>query len=204
MPRSTWFSTPTSGPTPRHSIRGRRWTIEHGFIPAPDHFDRLRALGVTVTAQNHLFVAAPSLVDYWGAARAALTTPVGLYAAEGIPVSLGTDSPVIPHNPFHVLYHFATRGTLSAGVMGAEHAVTREEALLLMTAGYAYQVFAEAERGTLAPGMAADLAVLSGDYRTVADGRYRRPGVGAHRGERADRPRRAVAARRAPLWRAQV
>ncbi len=153
----------------RHSIRGRRWTIEHGFIPAPDHFDRLRALGVTVTAQNHLFVAAPSLVDYWGAARAALTTPVGLYAAEGIPVSLGTDSPVIPHNPFHVLYHFATRGTLSAGVMGAEHAVTREEALLLMTAGYAYQVFAEAERGTLAPGMAADLAVLSGDYRTVAD-----------------------------------
>ena len=153
----------------RRPIRDRRWTIEHGFIPAPDHFERLRALGITVTAQNHLFVAAPSLVDYWGAERAALTTPVGLYAAEGIPVSLGTDSPVIPHNPFHVLYHFATRGTLSAGVMGAEHAVTREEALRLMTSGYAYQVFAESERGTLAPGMAADLAVLSGDYRTVAD-----------------------------------
>lgn len=153
----------------RHPIRDRRWTIEHGFIPAPDHFDRVRALGVTVTAQNHLFVAAPSLVDYWGAARAALTTPVGLYVAERIPVSLGTDSPVIPHNPFDVLYHFATRGTLSAGTMGAEYAVTREEALRLMTSGYAYQVFAESERGTLAPGMAADLAVLSGDYMTVPD-----------------------------------
>jgi len=153
----------------RHPIRDRRWTVEHGFIPAPDHFERLRALGITVTAQNHLFVAAPSLVDYWGAERAALTTPVGLYVAERIPVSLGTDSPVIPHNPFHVLYHFATRGTLSAGVMGAEYAVTREEALRLMTVGYAYQVFAESERGTLAPGMAADLTVLSGDYRTVPD-----------------------------------
>ena len=153
----------------RRPIRDRRWTIEHGFIPAPDHFDRVRALGVTVTAQNHLFVAAPSLVDYWGAARAALTTPVGLYVAERIPVSLGTDSPVIPHDPFDVLYHFATRGTLSAGTMGAEYAVTREEALRLMTSGYAYQVFAEAERGTLAPGMAADLVVLSGDYMTVPD-----------------------------------
>ena len=154
----------------RHPIREARWTIEHGFIPAPDHFERLRALGLTVTAQNHLFVAAPSLVDYWGAERAALTTPVGLYAAERIPVSLGTDSPVIPHNPFHVLYHFATRGTLSAGVMGGEYAVTREQALRHMTSGYAYQVFAESERGTLAPGMAADLAVLSGDYMTVPDG----------------------------------
>ena len=98
-----------------------------------------------------------------------MTTPVGLYVAERIPVSLGTDSPVVPHHPFGVLYHFATRGTLSAGIMGPEHAVGREEALRLMTAGYAYQVFAENERGTLAPGMDADLAVLSGDYFAVPD-----------------------------------
>ena len=132
-------------------------------------FERIRALGLTVTAQHHLYVAAPSLVDYWGPERAALTTPVGLYAAERVPVSLGTDSPVIPHNPFAVLYHFATRGTISAGTMGEEYAVTREEALRLMTAGYAYQVFAESERGTLGPGMAADLAVLSGDYMAVPE-----------------------------------
>lgn len=157
----------------RRPIGERRWTIEHGFIPAADHFEPMRRLGLTVTAQHHLYVAAPSLVDYWGPERAALTTPVGLYAAEGIPVSLGTDSPVIPHNPWHVLYHFATRGTLSAGTMGEEYAVTRYEALRLMTSGYAYQVFAESERGTLAPGMAADLAVLSADYMTVAGDRLR-------------------------------
>ena len=153
----------------RASIRDRRWTIEHGFIPAADHFERIRRLGLTVTAQHHLYVAAPSLVDYWGPERAALTTPAGLYAEESIPVSLGTDSPVIPHNPFAVLYHFATRGTLSAGTMGAGYAVGRTEALRMMSAGYAYQVFAESERGTLAPGMAADLAVLSGDYLAVPD-----------------------------------
>ncbi|NNM32864.1 MAG: amidohydrolase [Gemmatimonadetes bacterium] len=150
-------------------ITGRRWTIEHGFIPAPDHFPRILDLGVTVTAQNHLYVAAPSLVSYWGADRAALTTPVGWYVSEGVPVSLGTDSPVIPYNPFWVLYHFATRGTISAGVMGAGHAVSRMDALERMTMGYAYQVFEERERGSLRPGMKADFAVLTGDYLTVPD-----------------------------------
>jgi hypothetical protein len=88
---------------------------------------------------------------------------------ERVPVSLGTDSPVIPYNPFWVLYHFVTRGTLSAGVMGPEHAVDRLEALRLMTAGFAYQTFDEERRGKLLPGMQADLAVLSGDYLTVPD-----------------------------------
>ena len=82
-------------------------------------------------------------------------------------MSLGTDSPVIPYNPFWVLYHFVTRGTLSAGAMGPEYGVDRLEALRLMTAGYAFQVFDEDERGKLLPGMKADLAVLSGDYLTV-------------------------------------
>lgn len=151
------------------SIVGKRWTIEHGFIPASDQFARMRALGLTVTAQNHLYLAAPSLVDYWGAERAALTTPVGLYVEERVPVSLGTDSPVIPYNPFWVLYHFATRGTISAGIMGAEYAVDRLEALDLMTNGYAHQVFDEANRGKLTPGMLADLSVLSADYLTIPD-----------------------------------
>ena len=157
----------------RRPIGDRRWTIEHGFIPATDQFEPMRRLGLTVTAQHHLYVAAPSLVDYWGPERAALTTPVGLYATQRVPVSLGTDSPVIPYNPWHVLYHFATRGTLSAGTMGAQYAVTRGEALRLMTSGYAYQVFAESQRGTLAPGMTADLAVLSGDYMAVGEERMR-------------------------------
>ena len=39
-------------------INGLRWVIEHGFIPRDDHFPRMRALGLSVTAQNHLYVAA--------------------------------------------------------------------------------------------------------------------------------------------------
>ena len=49
------------------SIAGKRWTIEHGFIPQTDQFPRMKALGLVISAQNHLYLAGPSLVAYWGA-----------------------------------------------------------------------------------------------------------------------------------------
>ncbi|WP_425153065.1 amidohydrolase [Candidatus Palauibacter sp.] len=142
-------------------IDGLRWVIEHGFIPREDHFPRIQALGLSVTAQNHLYVAAPSLVKYWGEDRAAWTTPVRAYLDAGIPVSLGTDSPVVPWDPWWMLHHFTTRGTISAGILDASQGITREEALRAATHGYAYLTFEEAEKGTLEVGMAADLVVTA-------------------------------------------
>ena len=51
--------------------------------------------------------------------------------AAGLPVSLGTDAPVIPYSPIAVLYHFITRDTISAGVVGPEQKLRPEEALRL-------------------------------------------------------------------------
>ena len=127
----------------------------------------MKALGVSVAAQNHLYLAAPSLVQYWGEERAARTTPLATYLREGIPVSTGTDSPVIPYNPWWVLYHFATRGTISAGVIGEGERVSVLEALRAATYGNAYLTFEETEKGTLDPGMWADLTVLPIDPLAV-------------------------------------
>lgn len=142
-------------------IDGLRWVIEHGFLPRDDHFPRMRSLGLSVTAQNHLYVAAPSLVKYWGAQRAAWTTPVRAYLDAGIPVSLGTDSPVVPWDPWWMLHHFTTRGTISAGVLDPSQSITREEALEAVTRSYAHLTFEEEEKGTLEVGMAADLVVTA-------------------------------------------
>ena len=43
------------------SIKDKRWTIEHLFIGRPEHYPRIRALGVVVSAQDHLYLAAPSM-----------------------------------------------------------------------------------------------------------------------------------------------
>jgi len=143
------------------SIVDERWAIEHGFIPREDHLDTLRELDIHVTAQHHLYLAAPSLIKYWGRERAEWVTPLRTYLDAGVTVSLGTDSPVVPHPPQWVLYHFITRDTMSAGVMGEEQGVRREEALRAMTLGNAKLNYQEDDLGTLEPGKLADLTVLS-------------------------------------------
>lgn len=151
------------------TLSGQRWVVEHGFIPREDHFPRMRAMGLLVSAQHHLYLAAPSLVEYWGIDRAGWTTPVRAYLDAGIPVSLGTDAPVVPWDPWWVLHHFTTRETISAGVLDASQAVSREEALRAMTEGYAYLTFSEEDRGTLKAGMLADLVVTADSYFDCTD-----------------------------------
>ena len=81
------------------SIGDRRWTIEHGFIVAADQVARIRELGLVLSAQHHLHVAGPSLERHWGRVRAERVTPVRTYLDQGIAVSLGSDSPVVPFSP---------------------------------------------------------------------------------------------------------
>ena len=146
-----------------------RWVIEHGFIPREDHFQRMRELGLVVSVQDHLYIAAPSLIEYWGEERASWTSPVRAYLDAGIAISLGTDSPVVPWDPWWVLHHFTTRSTISAGVVGESQRITREEAIGAATRGYAYLTFEEAEKGTLEVGKLADLVVTAGDVLECED-----------------------------------
>jgi predicted amidohydrolase YtcJ len=155
------------------SIVDRRWSIEHAFIGRPDHLPRLKALGVALAVQDHLYLAGPSLVRYWGAARAGLTTPVRLYLDAGLPVSSGTDAPVVPYPPLWTLYHFITRDTITGGVLGPDQRVTREEALRMATMGNAWLMMEEREKGSIEAGKLADLVVLSEDPLTAAETRVR-------------------------------
>ena len=151
------------------SIRGKRWSLEHGFIPQPDQFPRLKALDLVISAQDHLYLAGPSLVQYWGAARAARTTPVRDYLDRGFLVAGGTDSAVVPYPPLWVIYHFVTRDTISGGVMGADQKITRKEALQIETINNAYLTFEEHLKGSIEPGKLADLVVLPEDILTCPE-----------------------------------
>jgi hypothetical protein len=153
------------------SIRGRRWTLEHGFIPRADQFPRMKALELVISAQDHLYLAGPSLVKYWGAARAAMTTPMRTYLDQGFVVAAGTDSAVVPYPPLWVIYHFVSRDTISGGVMGADQKISRAEALRASTINNAYVTFEESTKGSIEPGKLADLVVLPEDILTVPEKR---------------------------------
>jgi predicted amidohydrolase YtcJ len=158
------------GDTP---IASQRWAIEHAFIGRADHLPRIKKLGVAISAQDHLYLAGPSLVKYWGRDRAFLTTPVRMYLDAGLLVSSGTDAAVVPYPPLWTMYHFVTRDTLSGGVMGAEQRITREEALKLATINNARLMFDEARKGSIETGKLADLIVLSDDILSAPAERIR-------------------------------
>ena len=155
------------------SIVGRRWSIEHAFIGRPDHLPRMKALGVAIAGQNHLYLAGPSLVKYWGAARAGITTPVKMYLDAGLPVSSGTDAPVVPYPPLWTLYHFITRDTITGGVLGADQRVTRQQALRMATINNAWLNMEERTKGSIEPNKFADLVILNEDPLTCPEPRLR-------------------------------
>lgn len=157
----------------QRSIVDRRWSIEHAFIGRPDHLPRMRALGIALAVQNHLYLAGPSLVQYWGASRAGLTTPVKRYLDAGLPVSSGTDAPVVPYPPLWTLYHFVTRDTIAGGVLGADQRISREQALRIATNGNAWLTFEERDKGAIEVGKFADLVLLSDDPMTCPEPRLR-------------------------------
>ncbi|HKD48333.1 MAG TPA: amidohydrolase [Rhizomicrobium sp.] len=146
----------------------KRWAIEHAFIARPDLVKRMQNLKLMVSAQDHLYLAAPVLKKYWGWDLASEVTPVKTYLAAGLLVAGGTDSPVIPFNPFWELYHFGSRDTISDGVYGTDQMISSRTLLLrLDTINYAKLIGEEARRGSIEPGKLADFAILSEDFLTV-------------------------------------
>jgi predicted amidohydrolase YtcJ len=152
------------------SIAGRRWAIEHLFVSRPDQLVRLKRLDVALSVQHHLYLAAPSLKKYLGAERASRITPVKTYLDQGFLVVGGTDSPVVPFNPFWAFYHFLTRNTITDGVYGEdERVLSRFDLLRMITINYA-RLTGEADiKGSIEPGKLADFAVLSDDLFTVPE-----------------------------------
>ncbi|MES2255305.1 MAG: amidohydrolase [Pseudomonadota bacterium] len=147
---------------------GKRWSVEHAFVARPDLVRRMQDLKLMVSAQDHLYLAAPALKKYWGMDLASEVTPVKMYLDAGLLVAGGTDSPVIPFNPFWELYHFASRDTISDGVYGADQKIASRALLLrLDTINYAKLIGEDDHRGSIEPGKLADFAILTGDFLTM-------------------------------------
>jgi predicted amidohydrolase YtcJ len=145
-----------------------QWVIEHAFISKPDHFARIRNLGLVLSVQDHLYLAAPSLKKMWGPERAANVTPVKTYLDQGFLLAGGTDAPVIPTNTWFAIFHFITRDTITDGVYGPqEQVLNREDVLRLFTLNYAKLIHEENDKGSISPGKLADFAVVSGDFLSV-------------------------------------
>ena len=151
------------------TAENKRFRIEHAQVIDPRQFQRFHELGVIASMQpNHLLTDMNWAEARIGPERAATSYAWKKFLDSGVTLAFGTDYPVEPITPFRGIYAAVTRKNESgAAVYHAEQKLSIEQAIAAYTTGSAYAEFAEKEKGTLAPGMLADLVVLDRDITRV-------------------------------------
>lgn len=144
------------------------WVIEHGFVVRPDQYARMRALGVKVSVQTHLYFAAPVIAQQWGRARAEQVTPVKTLMDQGFTLTGGSDNSLVL-NPFVSMYHFITRDTLNDGIYGVNQRADRVAVLRMFTINFAKLNNETASKGSIEVGKLADFVALESDFMTVPE-----------------------------------
>ncbi len=137
----------------------KRPRIEHADMLAPDLIPRVKAMGMLVVQNPTHFTFPEIFLARYGNARVAWMQPMKSLLDAGIPLAIGSDGPM---SPFLNIMAASTHPT------NPKEALTREQAVTAYTAGSAFAEFKEREKGQIAIGMLADLAVLSADVFTVA------------------------------------
>ncbi len=155
---------------------GRRHRVEHAQILDRADIPRFARLGVIASMQpTHATSDMRWAETRIGRERAAEGAYVWRSLLDaGATVVFGTDFAVEPMAPVEGIYSAVTRqsreepGTPPGGWL-PEQRLTREEAIRLYTAASAYGEWQEARKGTLRPGMLADLVVWDRDLLTVPE-----------------------------------
>ncbi len=153
----------------QRSIRDRRWIVEHIPLVHRDQMQRMKRLGVLVSAQFQPYADAANMLKRWGPERTERAVPMRELLDEGLVVSGGSDWPGAPNNPFVNIYFYVTRKTLTQGTVGPAQRITRDEALRVETINNAYLTFEEHLKGSIEPGKLADFVILSDDVLTVPE-----------------------------------
>lgn len=151
----------------------RRHRIEHCGFVTRDQRRRMKARGILPVPQPvFMYEFGDLYLRNLGRARAEAAYPMKTWLEEGHHPSASSDSPVSTVEPWPNLFTMVTRQTNRASVLGAEERLSIQEALHCYTWCGAYSSFAEGARGTLEPGMDADIAILSQDVTALAPEEY--------------------------------
>lgn len=136
-------------------VRAARHRVEHAEMLTPETIAAFAELGLTASVQPAFDAAwggdEGMYVQRLGAERARTLNPYAALLRAGVPLALGSDSPVTPFDPW---------GTVRAAAFHRtpEHRISARAAFTAHTRG-GWRAARRDDAGTLVPGAPADLAV---------------------------------------------
>jgi predicted amidohydrolase YtcJ len=144
-----------------------RHYLNHFTVPPPiETLDLMSRYDIAIAQQpNFTYTLEGRYVANLDGDRLTHNNPLRTPMDHGIFVALGSD--ILPIDPLVGLYAAVTRKGMSGEVYGAEEALTMEEAIRGYTAHGAWLTFEEHTKGTLEPGMLADMVILSENLLTI-------------------------------------
>jgi predicted amidohydrolase YtcJ len=160
-------------PSDQRQIAEPRWRVEHSQIVNPIDIPRFKKMGIIPSMQ-----ASHAIGDlHFAPARLGIKRLEGAYAwnsfvKSGVIVPGGSDAPVERGEPMIEFYAAVARKDIR-GFSGEgwhpEEALSREQALKMLTIWPAYSAFEENLRGAVEVGKLADLTVLSADIMKIPE-----------------------------------
>lgn len=153
-----------AGPALHRAARPR---VEHGSFASREQVRRIAATGVAVVTQP-AFLAMPALRDA-PEIPGLPHIPLRSLLDAGALVAGSSDHPVTGFDPLDGLRAAVSRRNARGVVTEADERVSLDEALALYTRSAAVASGCADRCGTLAPGLRADLVVLSGPLRRASD-----------------------------------
>jgi predicted amidohydrolase YtcJ len=160
-------------PPDQRKIADPRWRVEHSQIVNPLDIPRFKKLGIIPSMQ-----ASHAIGElHFAPARLGLKRVEGAYAwnsfvKSGVIVPGGSDAPVERGEPMIEFFAAVARKDIkgwSGEGWHPEEALSREQALKMLTIWPAYSAFEENLRGTIEVGKLADLTVLSADIMKIPE-----------------------------------
>ena len=142
--------------------RGRRHRLEHPDVIAEPDVPRVRSLGVIASVSPR--DAADLRSELLGPERALRADAIKAIAGTGARIALGSDWPDSSLNPLAVLERAThVEAEPDADARATSPALSLKAAIDAYTIGASYASFDEQRKGSITPGMLADIVVLSND-----------------------------------------
>ena len=146
-----------------HEGKDQRLIIEHLGVSTPSEVERMKKLGVAVSANPYYYY---SMADTYaqgnlGLERGGQIVRLGTLDRQGVPFALHSDFTMAPMEPLFLAWIAANRVTALGTKMAPEEKVPVFKALQGITINAAYMLRLEKMIGSLAAGKKADFVLLS-------------------------------------------